>query len=460
LVSGEIRTAAAEYTSEWQPGNILPNGTADARRPAHGVLNINATDLLGEGGENPNYDLWINEAYLLGALIKRNQLGQPILSPTWKYIPEMYGDQMLWMVYNDLDSLRYREFSTLPTGLECQTLLWAYDKSSEFGDMIFESFLIVNKGQETMTEAYFGLWGDLDIGDYHDDLAFSDSILALGGVWNDAADDDFGDKPPASGLVLLQGPVVPSIGDTAKTLTGILENHANLPLISIVAFDNCHLAPWHFPHDARTAYNSLKGLEMEIGSPHKDHVGHPTKFWYLSDPESATGHVDGRPCEKRLLLGSGPFTLPPWQDLNNDHLAQPGEPGVQEIVAAFLVAQGTSAANSATKLKRIAGFAHQSYRSGFTDFPTSVESPSRAPLPENFTLKQNYPNPFNPSTKIEYEISQPGRVTRDFQHARAKDKNTGLAISNGGSLFSNVECPIRGWNTGFNRRIFDTAFNG
>lgn len=32
-------------------------------------------------------------------------------------------------------------------------------------------------------------------------------------------------------------------------------------------------------------------------------------------------------------------------------------------------------------------------------------------LPAAFTLQQNYPNPFNPSTRIEYNLSTPGRVS-------------------------------------------------
>jgi hypothetical protein len=34
-----------------------------------------------------------------------------------------------------------------------------------------------------------------------------------------------------------------------------------------------------------------------------------------------------------------------------------------------------------------------------------------ANVPQNFTLHQNYPNPFNPTTKIQYDLTEAGRVS-------------------------------------------------
>src|SRR3972149_3720036 len=41
---------------------------------------------------------------------------------------------------------------------------------------------------------------------------------------------------------------------------------------------------------------------------------------------------------------------------------------------------------------------------------TSVESTQDKGLPENFKLSQNYPNPFNPSTSIEFELKEDGKI--------------------------------------------------
>jgi len=41
-------------------------------------------------------------------------------------------------------------------------------------------------------------------------------------------------------------------------------------------------------------------------------------------------------------------------------------------------------------------------------------------LPDKFALSQNYPNPFNPSTKIKYQISEPGFVTLNVYDVMGK----------------------------------------
>ncbi|MFH1197113.1 MAG: FG-GAP-like repeat-containing protein [bacterium] len=46
----------------------------------------------------------------------------------------------------------------------------------------------------------------------------------------------------------------------------------------------------------------------------------------------------------------------------------------------------------------------------FNDTVTTIETNDLNPLPEDFKLFQNYPNPFNPETKIEYSLSEIGRV--------------------------------------------------
>jgi len=44
----------------------------------------------------------------------------------------------------------------------------------------------------------------------------------------------------------------------------------------------------------------------------------------------------------------------------------------------------------------------------FPEIITSVKSVSVSTIPDQFHIYQNYPNPFNPSTKIKFDISEPG----------------------------------------------------
>jgi len=49
--------------------------------------------------------------------------------------------------------------------------------------------------------------------------------------------------------------------------------------------------------------------------------------------------------------------------------------------------------------------------------PTSVEGGSENLSPSEYRLSDNYPNPFNPSTKINYNVPEPGRVILKIYNA-------------------------------------------
>jgi hypothetical protein len=83
-----------------------------------------------------------------------------------------------------------------------------------------------------------------------------------------------------------------------------------------------------------------------------------------------------------MLMNSGPFTMEPWTDTNGNGLAEPGEPGVQEIVVGFMVAQGTNARNSVTQLKR-------ADESAQLAFDINFELPPPPPVPNATVSNQN-----------------------------------------------------------------------
>ncbi len=101
--------------------------------------------------------LWIDDLYQLGAPILRDANGQPILSATGKRIPDMIGDQMLWMVYNDLNpGLHGALFGSAPLGIEVQNTVWVFNRPDAFGDMIFLKFLLINGAtSEHLPESVF-----------------------------------------------------------------------------------------------------------------------------------------------------------------------------------------------------------------------------------------------------------------------------------------------------------------
>jgi hypothetical protein len=379
-VNDSVRTAAAEFVSEFQPGNVKPDGAADdptANR--HQALKINKGDLLDEGFNNPDYGLWINDLYRLGAPIRRDENGNPILSATGKPIPEIIGDQMLWMVYNDFDAgLHASLHKSDPLGLEVQNTIWVFNRPDAFGDMMFLKFLLVNKGGNTVQDAFVGLWFDIDLGDANDDVVFCDTTLSLGAFWNDGDDQFYGANPPAVGADFFQGPIVPSPGDTANVSGRKIPGFKNLGMSSFAKYIRNGPVDAQDPTNFQEVYNfmlGLNGLGRAIIDPTTSQA---TKFVNVSDPEAGTGWIDGvdlAPADRRMLMNSGPFTLEPWSDTNGDGLAQVGEPGVQEVVAAILIAQGTSPRNSATRLKQADQLAQLAYDLNFA-LPPSPPTPS------------------------------------------------------------------------------------
>ena len=157
------------------------------------------------------------------------------------------------------------------------------------------------------------------------------------------------------------------------------------------------------------SYNYMRGIKRD-GTSWLNPIFAPpkrTKFVYSGDPEMNNGwrEYEGRiencngdttgntivptPAgDRKFAMSSGSGNL----------VVNPGD--TQTIIAAQLIARGTSNLNSVTKLKQLADVAIQLYNGGFV---IGVE-PISSEIPQQFKLYQNYPNPFNPTTKIKFSL--------------------------------------------------------
>jgi len=205
-VNGEIRTACADYNTEYQPGIILPDGNADnPDLEKYRVYKIKPGDSADPNDPNYNKDY---ADWLLTDGAPRDENGLPLI----------LGDQTLWCVMNDKDSnLHASAYNTQPLNIEVQLLAWAFDDdATPLGKTVFLQYTIINKGTDPITDAHIGFFVDPDLGDANDDGSACDTTLNLTYCYNrgdyDAA---YGVEVPAVGICLLQGPVVPSPGDEA-----------------------------------------------------------------------------------------------------------------------------------------------------------------------------------------------------------------------------------------------------
>ncbi|HFE64762.1 MAG TPA: hypothetical protein ENK14_10165, partial [Caldithrix sp.] len=260
--------------------------------------------------------------------------GNGIYEPSQGETPGLQNaDQVIWLVVNDLDFASvFYIFGSPPIGLELQTTIWAYNRLHDpLGQVVFRSYRLINKSEMQIDSMFVGVFSDLDIGDYTDDFLGCDTSLQLGYAYNAFMRDNifsqFNLPPSAVGYQLLQGPVVPSPGDTANFDFKRKPDYRNLPLNSFVPFQSVN-SPDPPPIGDYTMtsrfYNGLNGYQFDentlnpppftIGSgPER---GFPTKFKFTGDPLLGTGDVDGiednfLPGDRRILMSSGPFTMLP-----------------------------------------------------------------------------------------------------------------------------------------------------
>jgi hypothetical protein len=201
-VDGEIRAACGYYSTDFTPGRIRSDGTpADSADPTFSLYKIMLTD---KTESNPDLKNW------------PWQYGAPVDLHTLQ--PLFWGEQQVWGVFNDLGS---RQISySRPFGLEIHLLGWV-ENPDMAGNVIYLCFDLINKGLNTIQDAYLGFFVDNDLGSAVDDYVGCDTTLDLAYGYNgNDTDKVYGVNPPAVGLLWLQGAQAASPGDTARLIDG------------------------------------------------------------------------------------------------------------------------------------------------------------------------------------------------------------------------------------------------
>ena len=289
-VGGEIRIAAADYTSEYVPGPMTDN-TYQPDQPSFHVYKIDKNS----GPGDPDYDQWPADQ---GAPV--DQYGKPLL----------LGDQTLWSVFNDSDpgSHHTRSGSTDPLGIEVQQTVWGSDVAGE-QIQLYVKYKLYNKSTQPIDSFYVSFWADPDLGDASDDLVGCDTVSDLFFAYNSSIDAIYDPNLPVWGGKILSGPVVPAPGDTAVFDGHPMPGYRNLRMSSFCRFIN-----GQDPENYQETYLSMQGYRKLNGvmQPAVDPLyGQVTKFVFSGDPINDTGWVDYFPSDHRLFATVGPLTFNP-----------------------------------------------------------------------------------------------------------------------------------------------------
>ncbi|MDZ7335318.1 MAG: hypothetical protein ONB32_09165 [candidate division KSB1 bacterium] len=311
---------------------------------------------------------------------KFNPDGTPILYPQGDEPGYANGDQVVWLVCNDLNqAATIGLYGSPPMGIEMQLTLWAYKRTDPLGNIIFKEFRLIYKGRaETPDNAvidsmYVCQWSDPDNGEAGDDYAGCDTTLSLGYVYNATSQDPVysqaGFPPPAGGYDFFAGPRVPHPGGSAVWHLKRINDYVNLPMTSFAFFaagqidsDPDRGGPYT---GTQQWWNLLRGYRPRpIAPPERwtnPITGEKTMYRVPGDPVTGTGWIDSNAGDRRILLVSGPFEMA-FGD-------------TAETVIALLGAMGSDRLSSISVLKFYDRFAQEA-------FDVLFELPKAPPAPK------------------------------------------------------------------------------
>jgi len=377
-VNGEIRTACADYNTEYQPGIILPGGIADdPSKEEYRIYQIKPGDSADPNDPNYNRDYaeWNVEN---GAPVDEN--GNPLI----------LGEQTLWYVINDGNQeLHNSAYHTEPLNIEVQVLNWVFNNdNSPLGRTLFVYYKIINKSPNTINDAYIGIWCDPDLGSCNDDRSGCDTTLNLSYTYNGRDfDSQYGSEIPAVGVLLLQPPIVPSPGDSVfQFLRSTIYDFRPLKMTTNQIYISGHALyrdPAYSIQGSKQLYNQMQGLAFD-GSPLIDPTtGLPSAFIDYGDPIERTGWLDDYTifyCDRRSMLSSGPFSMAPGD--------------TQRVAFTVVIGQAETRLISILDLKQSVNYIRDTFRSEFkvkaeAEITVDCFSPDYAELIINSNIESN-----------------------------------------------------------------------
>ena len=317
FVNNELKVANNEYSSEFIPGYSDSDPFAEENR----IYTVSLYDI-----ENPDNNSNILEwPWIEGApWIDSNYNG--VYDPENGDLPDMHGDLMAWFITNDSDTSSHVLYGTGPLDINVSYLTWGYFGSynnNSLQSTLFTKTIITNNSQDIIENFKVGIWDDPDLGDAGDDFVGCNLDLNLGYAYNDGADNEYGDNPPAIGRVIL--------------------NNEENNMASFVKYINGD-AIYKDPETSQEVYNYLSGL-LPDGSPFiNSETGEETPFVASCNPNNNTGVGDGCwvdgddhfSADRRFVMSINPFDLLPSAS--------------KELIFATVISRGENSLESVSQL--------------------------------------------------------------------------------------------------------------
>ncbi len=363
MVGSELRTAGATFNNfEFWPGPLGPDG-----RPVNPndcsaydrIYKVSRSDIQNYEATGQAAEDLAEWPYDLGAPVIDGDGTEGNYNLAGGDRPDLIGDQAVWWIMNDVGNA-HRNTQAAPIGVEVRVHAFAFHRADALGETTFYKYNVTYKGDEPLTDTYFSIFSDPDLGAAWDDFVGTDTTLGLGYVYNDNVVDEVYGPAPAAGFDFFQGPIAED-GDT-------------LAATSVMYFVNGGPRGMELPRLAQEIYNIQRGLWRE-GQPltatgigiRTD--GPITKFAYPGDPVTGAFwsevNNDGNGSRnqsgnRHFTVSTGPFTM------------RPGDS--QDIVFGIVFAQSTDNLSSITALRDADALAQAAFDAGF-DITLSLPPP-------------------------------------------------------------------------------------
>ena len=208
MVGSELRTAGATfYNFEFWPGPLGPDG-----RPVNPndcsaydrLYKVSRSDIENYEARGQAAEDLADWPYDLGAPVIDGDGTEGNYNLAGGDRPDLIGDQAVWWIMNDVGNI-HRNTQAAPIGVEVRAHAFAFNRMDALGNTTFFKYNVTYKGSEPLTDAYFTIWSDPDLGNASDDFIGVDTTLGLGYVYNDNAVDNVYGPASCGGVRLLPG---------------------------------------------------------------------------------------------------------------------------------------------------------------------------------------------------------------------------------------------------------------
>lgn len=222
----------------------------------------------------------------------------------------LYGDQVLWWVFNDQGDKHTATDPAKPIGLEVKAQAFAFQSKpgDPISNMTFYQYTIINKSHTTLDSAWFGQWVDPDLGYAFDDYVGCDVTRGLGYCYNGDNFDDgalgYGANPPSVGVDFFEGPLADSSDHVDNNRNGTIDEPGEEIIMSQFVYFNNDGTVQGNPDKGSDYFNYLRGRWRD-----------GNRMTYGGNGKGGSAGATSIPCDFMFPDNTDPKFSTPWTEV-------------------------------------------------------------------------------------------------------------------------------------------------